>query len=234
MPCTYRKIAGDGPNYNAFCYYPHTIQSQAESYMLPVISHPHLPLVLASSSPYRREVLSRLGVEFSSVSPDIDESSREGEHPQALVCRLAENKALAVAASHPKALIIGSDQVATLDDRILGKPGNHERAVEQLSLVSGRRVTFHTGLCLLNSETGERQLRSEPFYVEFRQLNSKEIENYLRKEQPYNCAGAFKSEGLGICLFKRMEGDDPASLIGLPLIQLVDMLRNEGLDVLLA
>jgi septum formation protein len=202
--------------------------------MHPVISHPHLPLILASSSPYRREVLSRLGVEFSSVSPDIDESPRDGETPQALVARLAESKALAVAESHPKGLIIGSDQVATLDDMILGKPGNHERAVEQLTLASGKRITFHTGLCLLNSETGERQVRCEPFSVEFRDLSDEEIENYLRKEQPYNCAGAFKSEGLGICLFKRMEGDDPASLIGLPLIQLVDMLRNEGLDVLLA
>ncbi|MEJ2464356.1 MAG: Maf family nucleotide pyrophosphatase [Candidatus Thiodiazotropha sp.] len=202
--------------------------------MHPVISHPHLPLILASSSPYRREVLSRLGVEFSSVSPDIDESPRDGESPQALVARLAESKAQAVAESHPKGLIIGSDQVATLDDIILGKPGNHERAVEQLTLASGRRITFHTGLCLLNSETGESQVRCEPYSVEFRDLSGEEIENYLRKEQPYNCAGAFKSEGLGICLFKRMEGDDPASLIGLPLIQLVDMLRNEGLDVLLA
>jgi septum formation protein len=202
--------------------------------MHPVISHPHLPLILASSSPYRREVLSRLGVEFSSVSPDIDESPRDGESPQALVARLAESKAQAVAESHPKGLIIGSDQVATLDGIILGKPGNHERAVEQLTLASGRRITFHTGLCLLNSETGESQVRCEPFSVEFRDLSGEEIENYLRKEQPYNCAGAFKSEGLGICLFKRMEGDDPASLIGLPLIQLVDMLRNEGLDVLLA
>jgi septum formation protein len=202
--------------------------------MHPVVSHPHLPLILASSSPYRREVLSRLGVEFSSVSPDIDESPQLGESPQALVTRLAESKAQAVAASHPKGLIIGSDQVATLDDSVVGKPGTHERAVEQLTLASGRRVTFHTGLCLLNSETGKRQVRCEPFHVEFRDLSAEEIEHYLQKEQPYNCAGAFKSEGLGICLFKRLVGDDPATLIGLPLIRLVDMLRNEGLDVLLA
>jgi len=117
---------------------------------------------------------------------------------------------------------------------MLGKPGNHQRAVEQLSMASGRRVTFFTGLCLLNSDTGARQVCSEPFHVEFRELSADEIESYLQKEQPYNCAGAFKSEGLGVCLFKRMQGDDPASLIGLPLIQLVNMLRIEGLDVLLA
>lgn len=199
-----------------------------------VISHPHLPLVLASSSPYRREVLSRLGVEFSTVSPEIDESSLDGETPQALVCRLAESKTKAVAASHAHALIIGSDQVATLDNQVLGKPGNHQRAVEQLTMASGRRVTFFTGLCLFNSDTGTHQVCCEPFHVEFRELSAGEIESYLQKEQPYNCAGAFKSEGLGVCLFKRMQGDDPTSLIGLPLIQLVNMLRKEGLDVLLA
>lgn len=195
-------------------------------------SHP--PLILASSSPYRREVLSRLGVEFGSVSPDIDESRRDGESPGELVRRLAEEKAGAIAASHPRALIIGSDQVATLGNQVLGKPGSHEQAVEQLKMASGKRVTFLTGLCLLNSESGRRQVNCEAFHVEFRDLTPDEIEQYLRKEQPYNCAGSFKSEGLGICLFKRLQGDDPASLIGLPLIQLVDMLRNEGLDVLLA
>jgi MAF protein len=198
------------------------------------ISHPHLPLILASSSPYRREVLSRLGIEFSSVSPEINESPMEGEPLENLVRRLAESKALAVAASHPQALIIGSDQLAALDEHVLGKPGTHQRAVEQLTMLSGRRVTFFTGLCLLNSDSGERQVCCETYHVEFRNLTEEEIEHYLRKEQPYNCAGAFKSEGLGVCLFKRMEGDDPASLIGLPLIQLVNMLRNQGLDVLLA
>lgn len=202
--------------------------------MREVVSHPHLPVILASSSPYRRELLSRLGVEFSSVSPDIDESALEGEAPDTLVCRLAEAKARAVARAHPHALIIGSDQVATLDDRILGKPGSHDRAVDQLTLAAGKRVSFHTGLCVLNSETGRLHVCSVPYHVEFRDLTREEIERYLQKEQPYNCAGSFKSEGLGICLFKRMEGDDPASLIGLPLIQLVNMLRTEGLDVLLA
>ncbi|MEJ2453607.1 MAG: Maf family nucleotide pyrophosphatase [Candidatus Thiodiazotropha sp.] len=198
------------------------------------VSHPHLPLILASSSPYRREVLSRLGVEFGSVSPEIDESPRDNEQPEELVRRLAEEKARAVAISHPEALIIGSDQVATLEDRVLGKPGTHERAVEQLTQASGKRVTFQTGLCLLNSESGSLQVCCEPYHVKFRELTAEEIDHYLSKEQPYNCAGAFKSEGLGVCLFERMEGDDPTSLIGLPLIKLVDMLRNEGLDVLLA
>lgn len=195
---------------------------------------PHPPLILASSSPYRREVLSRLGVEFGSISPDIDESRRDGESPGELVRRLAEEKAAAISATHPKALIIGSDQVATLGNHILGKPGNHEQAVKQLKMASGKRVTFLTGLCLLNSESGRSQVSCEAFHVEFRDLTDEEIEQYLKKEKPYNCAGSFKSEGLGICLFKRLQGDDPASLIGLPLIQLVDMLRNEGLDVLLA
>lgn len=194
----------------------------------------HPPLILASSSPFRREVLSRLGVEFGSVSPDIDESRRDNESPGELVRRLAEEKALAVASTHPRSLIIGSDQVATLGNTVLGKPGSHEKAIEQLKMSSGKRVTFLTGLCLLNSETGRRQVCCEAFHVEFRDLTEDEIEGYLNKEQPYNCAGSFKSEGLGVCLFRRMQGDDPASLIGLPLIQLVSMLREEGLDVLLA
>ncbi len=195
---------------------------------------PHLPLILASSSPYRRELLSRLGIEFSSDSPEVDETPLPREEPEALVRRLAERKAEAVADSHPGALIVGSDQVATLEGEILGKPGTHERAVQQLTRTSGKRVTFLTGLCLLNSATGERQVTCEPFHVAFRELSGQEIEHYLLKEQPYNCAGSFKSEGLGICLFERMEGDDPSSLIGLPLIRLVGMLRKEGLDVLLA
>jgi MAF protein len=173
-------------------------------------------------------------VEFGSVSPGIDESRHAGESPGELVRRLAEEKALAIAPTHPRALIIGSDQVATLGNQILGKPGNHERAIEQLKTTSGKRVTFLTGLCLLNSETGRRQVCCETFHVEFRELTEEEIDRYLAKEQPYNCAGSFKSEGLGVCLFRRMQGDDPTSLIGLPLIQLVDMLRKEGLDVLLA
>ncbi|MCU7853469.1 MAG: Maf family nucleotide pyrophosphatase [Candidatus Thiodiazotropha sp. (ex Monitilora ramsayi)] len=192
----------------------------------------HPPLILASSSPFRRELLSRLGMEFSSVSPAVDESALVDENAEMLVSRLAESKAKAVAESHPNALIIGSDQVATIEGQILGKPGNHEKAVEQLMQASGKRVSFLTGLCLHHSTTGNTQLWCEPFHVEFRELTRDEIEHYLHLEKPYNCAGSFKSEGLGICLFQRMEGDDPSSLIGLPLIRLVNMLRNEGVDVL--
>ncbi|PVV26030.1 MAG: septum formation protein Maf, partial [gamma proteobacterium symbiont of Ctena orbiculata] len=155
-------------------------------------------LILASSSPFRRELLSRLGVEFSTVSPDIDESEQPDESPERLVIRLAENKAREVAKEHPDALIIGSDQVAVVEGKILGKPGDHEKAIEQLMQASGKRVSFLTGLCLLNSEAGRIQVCCEPFHVIFRVLQRREIENYLHKEQPYNCAGSFKSEGLGI------------------------------------
>ncbi|MBT3043679.1 MAG: septum formation inhibitor Maf [Candidatus Thiodiazotropha sp. (ex Codakia orbicularis)] len=192
----------------------------------------HQPLILASSSPFRRELLSRLGVEFSSMSPDIDEGILRDEPPERLVTRLAESKAREVAKDHKGALVIGSDQVAVVDGAIMGKPGGHQQAVEQLLSVSGKRVSFLTGLCLLNSETGHVQLCCEPFHVIFRVLQKSEIENYLLKEKPYNCAGSFKSEGLGISLFERLEGEDPNALIGLPLIRLIAMLRNEGLDVL--
>ncbi|MEJ2609541.1 MAG: Maf family nucleotide pyrophosphatase [Candidatus Thiodiazotropha sp.] len=192
----------------------------------------HPSLILASSSPFRRELLSRIGIEFSSVSPDIDECQLPGESAEELVLRLAKQKAMAIGQSHPNALIIGSDQVATISDRILGKPGNHECAVEQLMQVSGKRVTFFTGLSLYNSKTHHSQSCCEPFHVVFRNLQRSEVENYLHKEQPYNCAGSFKSEGLGICLFERLEGDDPNALIGLPLIRLIGMLRCEGVDVL--
>jgi MAF protein len=192
----------------------------------------HQPLILASSSPFRRELLSRLGVEFSSISPDVDEAALPDEPPEKLVVRLAEGKAREVAKNHQGALIIGSDQVAVVDGTIMGKPGDHQQAVEQLSCVSGKRVSFLTGLSLLNSETGHLQVCCEPFHVVFRVLQQREIENYLLKEKPYNCAGSFKSEGLGISLFERLEGEDPNALIGLPLIRLIAMLRNEGLDVL--
>jgi MAF protein len=162
----------------------------------------------------------------------VDESRLEDEQAEALVLRLSQQKAMAVAKNHPKALIIGSDQVATVSGMILGKPGNHEKAVSQLTNASGKRVTFYTGLCLYNSQTGQSQTCCEPFHVQFRTLNQSEIENYLLKEQPYNCAGSFKSEGLGICLFESMQGEDPNALIGLPLIQLNTMLRKEGVDVL--
>jgi MAF protein len=194
----------------------------------------HPPLILASSSPFRRELLSRLGLEFSSISPDIDEKALPDEPPERLVTRLAETKAREIAKTHQGALIIGSDQVAVTDGIIMGKPGNHKRALQQLNHLSGKRVSFLTGLCLLNSATGHHQICCEPFHVIFRVLQQQEIENYLLKEQPYHCAGSFKSEGLGISLFERLEGDDPNALIGLPLIRLITMLRNEGVDVLAA
>jgi MAF protein len=188
------------------------------------------PLVLASSSPYRKELLDRLGLAYTSTSPDIDETALPGETPDALVERLAEQKARAVGERH-QGLIIGSDQVATIDDEILGKPGNHEHAVQQLTRLSGKCVTFHTGLCLLDSTHHEAQVDVVPFTVQFRALSAAQTERYLLAEQPYNCAGSFKSEGLGITLFEKMTGDDPTALIGLPLIRLTTMLRNAGLNV---
>jgi len=186
-----------------------------------------LPLVLASSSPFRKQLLARLGIDFAASSPRLDESPLPGESPRDLVTRLAVSKARAVSGTHP-GLIIGSDQVATTGSDILGKPGNHEQACAQLAFLSGRRVTFHTGLCLLNSASGELQVDEVPYHVQFRPLGAQQIERYLCAEQPYDCAGSFKSEGLGITLFERMEGDDPTALIGLPLIRLTSMLAQAG------
>ncbi|BAZ94213.1 nucleotide-binding protein [Thiohalobacter thiocyanaticus] len=192
---------------------------------------PEHTLVLGSSSPFRRELLARLGLPFECHSPDIDESARPGESPRDLVARLSEAKARAVAAVWTQALIIGSDQVAVVDEEILGKPGSHERAREQLSRLSGREVTFLTGLCLYNSESDRVQLDVVPYSVEFRDLSAEQIERYLEQEQPYNCAGSFRSEALGVTLFRRMQGDDPNALVGLPLIRLVDMLAEEGVGL---
>lgn len=186
---------------------------------------PHI--TLASTSPFRKELLERLGIEFDTAAPDVDETSLEGELTEALVKRLSEDKARAVAATH-SGLIIGSDQVATTGNDILGKPGTHERARDQLRNLSGKRVTFHTGLCLLNADTGEAQVEVVPFVVQFRQLTDEQIERYLQHDQPYNCAGSFKSEGLGITLFERMDGEDPSALVGLPLIRLTTMLAQAG------
>ncbi len=189
-------------------------------------------LVLASTSPFRKALLERLGQPFSTVSPDTDETRRPGETANTLVKRLSEDKARAVASQFPDALIIGSDQVAVLGEEILGKPGTHERAIEQLTAASGSEVLFLTGLCLLNTTTGRAQVEVVPFTVKFRSLTARQIENYLRREQPYNCAGSFKSEGLGIALFEAMKGEDPNALVGLPLIRLITLLNNEGVDVL--
>lgn len=189
------------------------------------------PLVLASTSPYRRELLGKLGLAFDVAAPDVDEGALPGEGPEALVRRLAEAKARAVAANHPGALVIGSDQVAVLDGKVLGKPGDQDRATQQLRAASGKSVLFLTGLCLLDGRDGTAQVDVVPFRVVFRALSEAQIERYLNRERPYNCAGSFKSEGLGISLFKRLEGDDPNALIGLPLIRLVDMLATTGVHV---
>jgi len=190
----------------------------------------NLPLVLASTSPFRRELLQRLGIPFTTAAPDVDESPQPGETPAELVRRLSECKARAVGKTHA-GLIIGSDQVATTGEKILGKPGSHERAVEQLQQLAGKTVTFHTGLCLLDTVKDTAQTDVVPFIVEFRRLGALQIERYLRREQPYNCAGSFKSEALGITLFRRMRGDDPTALVGLPLIRLTDMLAVAGITL---
>ncbi len=190
------------------------------------------PLILASTSPYRRELLSRLGLAFEVANPKTDESPQPGELPEALSLRLAEAKAKAVAGQFPDALIIGSDQVATVDGRIYGKPGNHERAAAQLQELSGKTVNFYTGLCLFNAKTGKADVQGIPTLVTFRQLSLEEIEHYLRREPAYNCAGSAKSEGLGIALLESIHGDDPNALIGLPLIALCSMLKRHGIKVL--
>jgi len=189
-------------------------------------------LVLASTSPYRRELLGRLGLPFIVASPDTDETPLPGETPSATALRLSEAKARAVAKQHPGALIIGSDQIAEMDGRIFGKPGTHDKAVEQLRTLSGKTVNFFTGLCVLDAATGKVELFGVPTLVGFRKLDDTEIENYLRREPAYNCAGSAKSEGLGIALLTRINGDDPNALVGLPLIALCELLRKHGLNVL--
>lgn len=192
------------------------------------------PLVLASTSPFRRQLLARLQIPFLTAAPQVDETPQPGESPESLVVRLAEQKARCAAPDYPGALIIGSDQVACLDGVVLGKPGGRARAIAQLQRASGRRVTFFTGLCLLDGELGRVETVCEPFHVQFRPLSHPQIEAYLDREHPYECAGSFKSEGLGIALFERLEGEDPSALIGLPLIRLVGMLERAGVEVLSA
>lgn len=189
-------------------------------------------LILGSSSPFRAEILSKLGLPFITSSPDIDESALTGEQAEQLVQRLSEQKAYKIAESYPNALIIGSDQVAVLDGAILGKPGNHNNAVKQLTAASGKTVKFLTGLALLNSQSGHMQSVVDTFEVGFKTLSASQIDFYLRQEQPYQCAGSFKSEGFGISLFSKLHGNDPNSLIGLPLIRLIGLLATEGIDVL--
>jgi MAF protein len=189
-------------------------------------------LILGSSSPFRAALLQKIGLEFITASPDIDETQLDNEQPEELVQRLSEQKAKKIAESYPNALIIGSDQVAVLNSNVLGKPGNHENAMAQLKAASGNTVQFLTGLALFNSQSGLMQSLVEPFEVSFKALSEQQIDFYLRQEQPYQCAGSFKSEGFGISLFSKLNGDDPNSLIGLPLIKLINMLKVEGIDVL--
>ena len=189
-------------------------------------------IVLASTSPFRRDLLLRLGLSFSTANPQTDESPLPEEKPEATALRLSEAKARAVADLFPEALIIGSDQVAILHGQVFGKPGTHANAVRQVQTMRGQTVNFFTGLCLLDARTGNTWVRGVPTLVTFRDLNDAEIENYLRREQPYNCAGAAKSEGLGIAIIARMQGDDPNALIGLPLIALCDLLRTAGVHIL--
>lgn len=195
-----------------------------------------MKLVLASISPYRKELLQRLKVEFICASPGIDETPIRDEKVQDMVTRLSELKARAVAekfSSDPEgALIIGSDQSATLNGNPLTKPGDFETAFQQLKAASGQKIEFLTGLCLFNTATNKIQLACVPYTIMFKQLSDKTIEGYLKKEQPYNCAGSFKSEGLGVVLFEKFEGDDPSSLIGLPLIKLTEFLEHEGFEIL--
>ena len=193
---------------------------------------PHAQIVLASTSPFRKELLHKLGLPFETANPATDESLIPGETPEATALRLSEAKARAVASQFPDALIIGSDQVACLDGQIFGKPGTHDKAVKQLQTMRGRTINFFTGLCLFNAKTGRAQVCGVPTLVTFRNLSDEEIENYLRKEQPYNCAGSAKSEGLGIAVIEKMQGDDPNALVGLPLIALCSLLRNEGVYVI--
>lgn len=191
------------------------------------------PILLASTSRYRRELLSRLGVAFDVVDPQVDESPRPGESAPDLVARLAEAKARSGAAGRDAGLVIGSDQVAVLDGDILGKPGNADANRRQLERAAGRRVQFYTGLCLLAADGGRARVEVVPFAVEFRALSREQIAAYVDREQAFDCAGGFRCEGLGSALFERMEGDDPSALMGLPLLRLTAMLADEGVDVLI-
>lgn len=190
-----------------------------------------LPLLLASSSPYRRELLERLRLPFTRASPDINEQRLVDEPAVELVRRLARQKAEALSERFPDHLIIGSDQVAVLGEEILGKPHTFDVACEQLLASSGQHVSFLTGLALLNTRTGQCQVDCVPFTVTMRELSQEQVERYLRAEQPFDCAGSFKAEGLGVSLFQSTHGSDATSLVGLPLIRLVDMLLREGVQI---
>ena len=188
-------------------------------------------IVLASTSPYRRALLARLGLPFEVMAPGVNEAALPGEAARKTALRLAQAKARAAAPSFPQSLVIGSDQVAELDGTCLGKPGNHENAVAQLKDMRGKTVLFHTALALLNTASGFMHTAEVPTAVQFRNYDEREIRRYLERERPYDCAGSAKIEGLGIVLVERVTGDDPSALIGLPLIQLTAMLRKEGVAI---
>lgn len=188
-----------------------------------------MKLILASTSPFRKQLLDKLKLDYETASPEVDETPLASETIEAMVVRLSEAKARAVADRYPDALIIGSDQSAVLNGKPLTKSGGFDKAFQQLKNASGQKIIFQTGLCLLNTLTGHMQSACIPYTVIFKTLSDQQIKHYLEKEQPYNCAGSFKSEGLGIALFERFEGEDPNALIGLPLIKLIEMLANEGL-----
>lgn len=190
-----------------------------------------MKIILASTSRYRRELLARLQIAFSVADPRVDEAALPDEPPEALAARLARAKALAVASGHKDALIIGCDQVAVCAGNILGKPGNHDNAVRQLRDLSGREAMFYTALCVHDASSGRTSDRIVPYCVKFRVLDDATIARYLACEQPYDCAGSAKSEGLGIALIEHMEGSDPNALIGLPLIALVDLLAEHGVQI---
>jgi len=188
-------------------------------------------IILASSSPFRKELLNRLNLDFECHSPNIDESQLVDETATDYVCRLAKQKAQAISKDHPNSIVIGSDQCALRDDQILGKPGNHANAMQQLKAAQGKTVVFHTGLCVLHDDANFIEVDEVLYKVKFRTLSDAQLSHYLTVEQPYQCAGSFKSEGYGSCLFSAMEGNDPSALIGLPLIRLVSMLENADFAV---
>ena len=190
------------------------------------------PIILASTSPYRKAILNKLQLNFETESPNIDETPKPGETADQTVLRLAYEKAKAIAKNHKRGLIIGSDQLATLGNKTLGKPITHENAFKQLKACQNNTVTFLTGLSVINAETNSITNSVEVFKVHFRNLSDQQIEQYLLKEKPYNCAGSFMCEGLGISLFERLEGDDPNTLIGLPLIRLIRILEDQGICVI--
>lgn len=198
----------------------------------PASSTLNRPLILGSTSRYRRELLERLQLPFSVVSPEVDETSQPNETPQALAWRLALAKARAVAGWHPQAVVIGSDQVADLNGTPLGKPGTHDRAVAQLQRMRGQHVVFHTAVAVVCADTQFEQVEMAEVRVRFRQLSDAEIESYLRREQPYDCAGSAKSEGLGIALLEAIDNDDPTALVGLPLIRTCRLLQAAGVALL--